>query len=75
MRKYSGWILLLAACVCWLFILIIPFIMDGVGRIAGFIAAAVVLGEVLFWLGTLLVGKEVLAHLKQKRLKKSKNID
>lgn len=73
MRKSIGWILLLLACVCWLFILVIPFITDGLGRIAGFITALVVLGEVLFWLGTLLVGKEVLAHFKQKWAVKSKN--
>lgn len=68
-----GWLLLLLACVCWLFILAIPFIFDGVGRIAGVIAVAVVLGEVLFWLGTLLVGKEVFTHFKNKLFSNSKN--
>lgn len=72
MRKKVGWVLLLFACVCWLFIIIIPFITDGLGRIAVLITAAVVLGEMLFWIGSFLVGKEVLTHFKQKWLSKSK---
>lgn len=72
MRKSIGWILLLLACLCWLLIIVIPFVTDGVGRIAGFITALVVLGEILFWVGTLLVGKEVLSHYKQKWFAKSK---
>ncbi len=59
-----GIVLISLACVAWLTVVIIPFLPWSLALKGGAIAGVLVAGEILFWLGTLCVGKELLAKYK-----------
>lgn len=51
--------LLIVALFCWLIALIAPFTPLSVKAKAGAITGAMIFAEIVFWIGALLVGKEV----------------
>ena len=59
-----GIVLISLACVAWLTVVIIPFLPWWLAVKGGAITGALVVGEILFWLGTVCVGKELLAKYK-----------
>ncbi|MFX3622515.1 MAG: transporter suffix domain-containing protein [Ectobacillus sp.] len=68
MKKKAGILLIVLSVLLWAMILAVPFLPMGGGQKAALGAALVVAGEVFFWMGTLLVGKEVVKKwLKRKK--------
>ena len=65
-----GWILIIAACFCWISLIIIPFFQLSFAEKAFAATVCVVLGEVFFWLGTIIIGKDVFHKFKQKLKRK-----
>ncbi|RFU71499.1 hypothetical protein D0469_01280 [Peribacillus saganii] len=59
-----GWLFIIISCLCWLLIAIIPFLPFSTGVKAVSVTASIVLAEVFFWIGALLVGKEVVTKYK-----------
>jgi hypothetical protein len=56
-----GLILIVASCLLWAAIFVIPFLPFTLTSKATIITGLVIISEVIFWLGILLAGKE-LAH-------------
>ncbi|WP_409304994.1 transporter suffix domain-containing protein [Peribacillus sp. SCS-155] len=64
-RLYKlGWLSIILSCLCWVVILVIPFLNLSAGAKAAGITGSIVLGEVFFWIGALFVGKEVAGKFK-----------
>lgn len=73
MAKIAGYIILGISMVCWGLILVVPFSGFSAGRIAGITTALIIAGEITFYLGIFLIGKEFLVKLKNWfKLRKSK---
>lgn len=62
--KKLGILFILLACMSWISIIVLPFLSFSLSMKATLIAGAVVLGEVFFWIGTILLGKEVISKYK-----------
>ena len=73
MVKLAGYIILGISVIIWLMIPVVPFLGFSVAQIAGITTGLVVAGEITFYLGLFLVGKEFLVKLKNwfKRRKES----
>lgn len=56
--------LLMLAIICWLLAAIVPMSPFLLTTKASLITGAFIIGEILFWIGALLVGKEVAAKFK-----------
>jgi hypothetical protein len=62
-----GLILIVASCLLWAAVLVVPLLPFTLTDKATIIAILVIVSEVIFWLGILLVGKE-LAHRYRRQL-------
>ena len=71
--KVAGYIILGISMVCWALILVVPFLGFSARQIAGITTALIIAGEITFYLGIFLIGKEFLVKLKNKfKFRKSK---
>ncbi|MER2000354.1 MAG: transporter suffix domain-containing protein [Lysinibacillus sp.] len=70
MKKGLGWILVCAASLLWIACIIIPFLSFTVGVKTAIIATLIVAAEILFWLGALLIGKNIWQYLKERKRNK-----
>jgi len=73
MAKLTGYIILGISILIWLMIPVVPFLGLSVGRIAGITTGLVIAGEITFYLGIFLVGKEFLVKIKNK-FKRKKDV-
>jgi hypothetical protein len=64
MRKLLGYVLLVLSCVAWGAIPTLPFFDISVGQAAAATTGLIVLGEASFFLGVLLLGREVWEKIK-----------
>lgn len=73
MAKIAGFIILGISVFVWLMIPVVPFLGFSVGKIAGITTGLIIAGEITFYLGIFLVGKEYLVKIKNafKRRKKA----
>ena len=62
-----GLFLILASCLLWAAVLVVPFLPLPLTSKATIITSLVITSEVIFWLGILLAGKE-LAHRYRRQL-------
>lgn len=60
--KQLGVVLIVGSCLAWLAILGIPLLPLPLAQKAAIVPGLLILGELLFWIGALLVGKEVAAR-------------
>lgn len=54
----AGLVLIALAVLCWVFMLIIPFLAFSTKIKAALITFALIIGEVFFWIGAVLAGKD-----------------
>jgi hypothetical protein len=54
----AGVLLIVLALLCWLAIPLVPFAGMGGGATAAAIGGLVVLAEIVFWIGVVLIGRE-----------------
>lgn len=59
-----GMVLLILAVVCWIIALIVPFTPFTIGIKTVVVTISIIIGEILFWVGAVLVGKEVVTKYK-----------
>jgi hypothetical protein len=72
--KLAGYIILGISIVTWLAIPVVPFLSFSLGAKAGITTVLIIVGEITFYLGIFLIGKEFLVKLKEKfRRKKNKS--
>ena len=57
--KQFGFVLIVLSCLVWLAIVAVPLMPFTLGQKAAIVPGLLILGEILFWIGALLVGKEV----------------
>ena len=57
--KQFGFVLLVLACLIWLAIAALPLLPVTLGQKAALVPTLLILGEIFFSIGALLVGKEV----------------
>jgi hypothetical protein len=62
-----GAILIIVSCLLWVAILFVPILPFSLAEKALIVTSSIVMSEVIFWLGILLVGKE-LAHRYRRQL-------
>ncbi|UFT99107.1 transporter suffix domain-containing protein [Radiobacillus kanasensis] len=71
-----GWLFIILSCLFWILLAVIPFLPFSVGIKAVVATGSIVLAEVFFWIGAILVGKEVMkkykAYLTPKKWKKKR---
>jgi ABC-type transport system involved in cytochrome c biogenesis permease component len=76
MKKKIGIIFIILSFVLWIFIPIIPFLSLSAAAKTGIVSGLFIGGEVFFWLGALLAGKDIVKKFIQKyRRKKEKEED
>lgn len=59
-----GMVLLISTIPLWVIPIIVPFTSLSVGLKGGIITASLLIAEIMFWVGAVLVGKEVVAKFK-----------
>lgn len=64
-KKTIGAVFIISSFVLWGVIGLLPFLGFKAGAIAGASAALVILGEIAFWLGLLLAGRDVWEKIKR----------
>ena len=64
MRKASGYFLLALSCLIWGMIAALPFFEISVGEAAALTTGLIIAGEVSFYLGITLLGKEAWEKIK-----------
>lgn len=72
MAKLAGFIILGLSVFIWLMIPVVPFLGFSVAKIAGITTGLIIAGEITFYLGIFLVGKEYLVKIKN-AFKRRKN--
>lgn len=60
-----GVVLLVTACLLWLSVVVVPFLVMESTIKVGAVGVLIVVGELAFWLGAILTGKEFIARYKQ----------
>jgi len=65
MSKSLGVILIIISFILWIFILGAPFLEISITLKAAIVGIFVVLGEIFFWGGTVLVGKDIVKKYMQ----------
>lgn len=75
MTKKLGFLLLVICCLSFGLILVVPWFVSSGGKIAGIITGLVIVGEVTFYSGIALLGKEYYSKYKSKLMfwKKKQN--
>jgi hypothetical protein len=69
-KQYSkniGYSLIALSIACWLLILTVPFLGIATNYRLGLVAGLVVLGEIFFWIGSVLLGKHLFDRFNLKR--------
>lgn len=70
-KRYAlGIALLIIATILWALVFAVPFAPISTSAKAAIITALIVLGEILFWVGALLVGAQAMKSLGKKRSSK-----
>ncbi len=64
MRKIFGCVFLVLSVLAWVAIAALPFLSLSAGEAAGITAGLLIAGEVLFFVGVALLGKEVWGKIK-----------
>jgi hypothetical protein len=64
MRKMLGYVMLVTACLAWVAIPVLPFLGISLAAIATFTTVLIITGEVTFFAGVFLLGKEVWQKIK-----------
>jgi len=64
MRKTLGYVMLVIACLAWVAILLLPFLGISLAVAAAFTTGLVIAGEVTFFAGIALLGKEAWQKIK-----------
>lgn len=73
MAKLAGYVILAISVLIWLMIPVIPFLGLSIGKIVGITTGLVIAGEVTFYAGIFLIGKDFLIRLWNKfRFRKAK---
>ncbi|RZT23952.1 MULTISPECIES: transporter suffix domain-containing protein [Fictibacillus] len=75
MKKKTGIILIVLSFVLWICIPIIPFLSLSAAAKTGIVSALFIGGEVFFWLGALLAGKDIVKKFIQKYWRKKAKED
>ncbi len=57
--KQLGVVLIIVSCLVWLAIVAVPLLPLTLAQKAAIVPGLLILGELFFWVGALLVGKEV----------------
>lgn len=65
LQKSLGWLLIAVSFVLWGLIAVVPFLGFTGAEIAGITTALVIAGEVTFWLGLLLAGRDAWERIKR----------
>ncbi len=75
MTKKLGFLLLIICCLSFRLILVVPWFVSSGGKMAGIITGLVVEGEITFYSGIALLGKEYYSKYKSKLMfwKKKQN--
>ena len=75
MTKKLGFLLLIICCLSFGMILIVPWFVSSGGKMTGTITALVIIGEITFYSGIALLGKEYYSKYKSKLMfwKKKQN--
>jgi hypothetical protein len=75
MTKKLGFLLLIICCLSFGMILIVPWFVSSGGEMAGIITGLVIVGEITFYSGIALLGKEYYSKYKSKLMfwKKKQN--
>jgi len=64
MRKTLGYVMLVVACLAWVAILLLPFLGISMAAAAAFTTGLIITGEVTFFAGIALLGKEAWQKIK-----------
>ncbi|KZE68851.1 hypothetical protein AWM68_00830 [Fictibacillus phosphorivorans] len=75
MKKKIGIIFIVLSFVLWLFIPVIPFLSFSAGLKTAIVSGLFIGGEVSFWLGALLAGKDIVKKFIQKYWRKKDKDD
>jgi ABC-type transport system involved in cytochrome c biogenesis permease component len=75
MKKKTGIIFIILSFVLWIFIPIIPFLSFSAAAKTGIVSGLFIGGEVFFWLGALLAGKDIAKKFIQKYWRKKEKED
>ncbi len=76
MAKIAGYIIFGLSMICWGLLTVVPFLGFSAGRLAAISTGLIIAGEITFYLGIFLIGKEFLVKLKNKfRFRKRKTPD
>jgi ABC-type transport system involved in cytochrome c biogenesis permease component len=75
MKKKTGIIFIILSFVLWIFIPIIPFLSFSAATKTGIVSGLFIGGEVFFWLGALLAGKDIVKKFIQKYWRKKEKED
>lgn len=65
MNKKLGLVLIIISFILWIFILVAPWLPISTALKAGIITIFIILGEIFFWGGTVLVGKDIVKKYKE----------
>ena len=71
MKKSIGWSFVLVACLLWIVAIIIPFLSFSIAIKAAIIAGCIIIAEICFWLGAILIGKSLWQLLREKKKRHS----
>jgi hypothetical protein len=75
MKKKIGIIFIILSFVLWIFIPIIPFLSFSAAIKTAIVSGLFIGGEVFFWLGALLAGKDIVKKFINKYLRKKERDD
>ena len=64
MRKTLGYVMLVIACLAWVAIALLPFLGISMAKTAAFTTGLIITGEVTFFAGIALLGKEAWQKIK-----------
>jgi len=64
MRKTLGYVMLVVACLAWVAILVLSFLGISLAAAAAFTTGLIITGEVTFFVGIALLGKEAWKKIK-----------
>ncbi|MGD6963683.1 transporter suffix domain-containing protein [Fictibacillus phosphorivorans] len=75
MKKKIGIIFIILSFVLWILIPVIPFLSFGAGLKTAIVSGLFIGGEVFFWLGALLAGKDIMKNFIKKYWRRDKKDD
>jgi hypothetical protein len=75
MKRKTGIVLIILSFVLWLLIPVIPFLKLSAGLKTAFVSGLFIGGEVFFWFGALLAGKDIVKNVIRKLWRKKEEGD